>query len=200
MSKYVCLHVCFYIMPFSVSLFVSIYCYKYNNFCLFFIQVATQCLETAYAINTRDDRVLRPDRSLVEIFTTVYGLQVCNGWELLYLGARVWVTAQNQVWAINVQIMSVPFLFVSKNVCTGLSSDQFMEPDVASPSAPDVCSTAAAGMSQPSEEEKRKAEESKTEGTLPPSPSLPLQSPPIPPLQIQSPTFVGMRALYGLCI
>ncbi len=40
------------------------------------IEVSTQCLETAYGINTRDHGVLRPDRSLREMFKTVYGIQV----------------------------------------------------------------------------------------------------------------------------
>ncbi|XP_022101717.1 small glutamine-rich tetratricopeptide repeat-containing protein alpha-like [Acanthaster planci] len=43
------------------------------------IEVAAQCLETAYGINTRDDEALRPDRSLLQIFSTVYGTQDAGG-------------------------------------------------------------------------------------------------------------------------
>ncbi|XP_038048346.1 small glutamine-rich tetratricopeptide repeat-containing protein alpha-like [Patiria miniata] len=87
------------------------------------IEVATQCLETAYGINTRDDGSMRPDRSLIEIFSTVYGTQN-----------------------------------------TGVSTDPHLEPDIARPAAPDVCSATPANGAQPSEEDKQKAEDFKNQG------------------------------------
>ncbi|XP_071799364.1 small glutamine-rich tetratricopeptide repeat-containing protein alpha-like [Asterias amurensis] len=89
------------------------------------IEVSTQCLETAYGINTRDHGVLRPDRSLREMFKTVYG---------------------------------------TPDASLGTNNDLYMEPDIRSPSAPDVCSSVTANDCSPSGDEKKKAEESKNQG------------------------------------